>query len=211
MAATLGTDTYPEGRLKSLIETVFRKLGDAAKRSRKLRSDIDTVEVVLRLLKERNCLSLLEEFLETLETPAGANKKNDQLAKEHREAGNKLFQKKKFKEALELYSQSIVTAKPAFEGGEDALPLAYANRSAVFFHLKLYKECKNDIEQAMQTGYPDNLRYKLLQRKGQCHLCEGELELAATAFQSSIELCTQYDVDPQKKDMSRYWESALKW
>ncbi|KFM73270.1 SET and MYND domain-containing protein 4, partial [Stegodyphus mimosarum] len=50
----------------------------------------------------------------------------------------------------------------------EELALGYGNRSAALFHLLKNKECLEDIERAIEFEYPRELRFKLLQRKGQC-------------------------------------------
>ena len=48
------------------------------------------------------------------------------------------------------------------------LALALANRSAVLFSLKAYNLALDDIRLALESGYPKELRYKLLERKVNC-------------------------------------------
>lgn len=55
----------------------------------------------------------------------------------YRKLGNQKYIKKIPREAVELYTQSIANAKT----NSREISLAYANRSAVLFEYKLYREC----------------------------------------------------------------------
>jgi hypothetical protein len=48
--------------------------------------------------------------------------------------------------------------------------LALANRSAVLFKLAEYARCVEDIELALEAGYPPSLRYKVAERRLRCSL-----------------------------------------
>ena len=48
------------------------------------------------------------------------------------------------------------------------LALGYANRSAVLFQMKEYQLCIRDITRAFNYSYPNNLMYKLFERKARC-------------------------------------------
>lgn len=63
--------------------------------------------------------------------------KSDEKSAKFREYGNRAFKAKKDGEALKMYTKSIAFAV----AGTEALGLAFANRSAVLFERKLYKEC----------------------------------------------------------------------
>jgi hypothetical protein len=48
--------------------------------------------------------------------------------------------------------------------------LSLANRSAVLFKLKEYTRCVEDIDIALEAGYPASLRYKVAERRFRCSL-----------------------------------------
>ena len=50
-------------------------------------------------------------------------------------------------------------------GQSKDLAVALANRSAVLFSLKGYYLALDDIKLALESGYPKELRYKLLERR----------------------------------------------
>lgn len=91
-------------------------------------------------------------------------KKSDAIALKKRKEGNALFGQREWYVAMELYNESLCYA----EEKSSLIGLAYANRSACFFNMKLYQECMVDIELAKDAGYPEHLMPKLDQRKNDC-------------------------------------------
>ena len=43
-------------------------------------------------------------------------------------------------------------------------------RSAVYFQMRHYSKCLEDIEAALMFGYPEDMQYKLMDRRGRCLL-----------------------------------------
>lgn len=91
-------------------------------------------------------------------------RKNNAISLKRRQEGNELFGKSQWVEAIEKYNGSLCFAEP----GSEHISLAYANRSAVFVHMKKYNECLKDIELAKGAGYPARLMSKLDQRQADC-------------------------------------------
>ena len=58
-------------------------------------------------------------------------------------------------------------------------------RSACFYYLGDIESCLQDIELALSCGYPEQLRYKLHERRAKCHLLLGQFDLAKTALTSA--------------------------
>lgn len=80
-----------------------------------------------------------------------------------------LFSNKKLElfnifKALELYNKSICYAEP----NSEHLSIGYANRSAVLFEWKRYRECLANIELARKANYPARLSHKLDKRERDC-------------------------------------------
>jgi len=108
--------------------------------------------------------------------------KDRQESQKLRNLGNQVYQKNRLNEALEYYSQSICLAPHPLppnifinhsQDMDDSytyeeLALGYANRSAVLFQLKEYELCIRDITRAFNYSYPNNLMYKLFERKARC-------------------------------------------
>ena len=68
----------------------------------------------------------------------------------------------------------MISAPCDLETGKSKdLSMALANRSAVLFSLKAYPMALDDIRLALESGYPDDLKFKLIDRK--VLLIEGRL------------------------------------
>lgn len=88
------------------------------------------------------------------------NDKSERLRKE----GNKLYSQREFFNALCKYNESLCFASPKSE----LLGLAYANRSAVYFEMKLYDKCVRSIELAKHHQYPEHNISILNERENKC-------------------------------------------
>ena len=122
-----------------------------------------------------------------------------------------MYQKNKLAEALEYYSLSICYAPhppppnsfllhggPGGGGGNsndlssddsgfthEELALGYANRSAVLFQMREYDLCIRDITRAFDHSYPNNLMYKLFERKSRCLKALKDFPRALEAMKSA--------------------------
>ena len=101
---------------------------------------------------------------------------------QHREQGNKAYQGGDAEKGNELYTQSIACAPP----GSLELALAFANRSASLRSLGRLRECVEDVQRALEGGYPELLRHKLLLREAQCWRDLGEVSKAREAFSRAV-------------------------
>ncbi|KAL3285325.1 hypothetical protein HHI36_019434 [Cryptolaemus montrouzieri] len=90
--------------------------------------------------------------------------KDDNVSTKYRQQGNIYYSKQNLKESLNSYTKSICYASPTSE----EYSLALANRSAVTFRLGKYEDCLKDIDQCLESKYPQNLRLKVLIRKAEC-------------------------------------------
>lgn len=88
-------------------------------------------------------------------------KKNKELSDIFRSQGNTEYENGNNFEALLHYNQSLCFAD------EDQAALCYGNRSAVYFRLKLYRDCLNNISFA-RKNYPKEKMNKLEQREEKC-------------------------------------------
>ncbi|XP_002740933.1 protein-lysine N-methyltransferase SMYD4-like [Saccoglossus kowalevskii] len=95
-------------------------------------------------------------------------KKTSAESKKLRSKGNTAFQKKQFDKALYLYTESVMTAPIQEESNCEELSLAFGNRAAVLLHMGKFEYCLDDIDRAFEYGYPEDLKYKLYDRRGQC-------------------------------------------
>ncbi|XP_076025237.1 protein-lysine N-methyltransferase SMYD4 [Genypterus blacodes] len=102
-------------------------------------------------------------FLQSISAGSSAQKDAEQAAR-CREKGNSCFKSRDYKEATLHYSQGVCSAPR----NSEQLPLCYANRSAALYHLQLYQESLDDIDSAVDHGYPSQLLHKLDARRAQC-------------------------------------------
>lgn len=106
-------------------------------------------------------------FKSVRKTPLNSTRSNQCLIKnnEHSTAlridGNEKFRTEKWEDAMNCYNRSLCFA----ENDSENVGLAFANRSACFFHMKMYDKVLVDIELAKQSKIPDRLLPKLEQRK----------------------------------------------
>jgi len=105
--------------------------------------------------------------------------KNAEVAKAKRAEGNEAYQKKRYKQAMMLYTMSAMKAPSS---GDDTLAYSIANRSACLYYLGDLKRCMADIEFALKQGYPDLLKYKLLERKAKCFVHLKQFDKAKSAW-----------------------------
>jgi len=145
-----------------------------------------------------------EEVVETFKSAIDLEDKEAQvssdLSTQKRNAGNQSFQKKKDQEALNLYSEAVFTSDVATEEGKKDCSLALANRSAVWIKMKKYEECLDDINAAVYFKYPDNMLYKLIDRKAKCQAALGLIEDARTSYNRVILLLKQSNLDKDKQE-----------
>uniref|UniRef100_A0A182N3X8 MYND-type domain-containing protein n=1 Tax=Anopheles dirus TaxID=7168 RepID=A0A182N3X8_9DIPT len=95
--------------------------------------------------------------------PKGAIAKSNGKATGLREQGNAAYKQAPNDpdRTLQLYNQSICMA----EEGSKELGLGYANRSAIYFNRKQYRECLENIDLARRHNYPEELMKKLNDRE----------------------------------------------
>lgn len=92
------------------------------------------------------------------------SRKTNQLSQDYRQNGNSKFIQQDYLEALELYNQSLCFA----EIGSENVSMAYANRSACFYHMQMYEKSLKDITLARKAKYPHRLMSKLDKRESEC-------------------------------------------
>lgn len=81
-----------------------------------------------------------------------------------RSEGNKHYCERNFYDALVKYNESLCFSIV----GSEAMGLAYANRSAVYFEMKMFKKCLLNIQLARKNGYPENKFNILDSREFKC-------------------------------------------
>ncbi|XP_050534330.1 uncharacterized protein LOC126901694 isoform X2 [Daktulosphaira vitifoliae] len=109
--------------------------------------------------------------------------KNNIMADKLRSRGNDEFKSNKNEESLSLYTKALMVAPV------DSVhyALAVANRSAVLYHMCEYSCCIKDVDRALLSGmYPQELTYKLLERKGNCFWKLGKKTQAIQTYSLSL-------------------------
>lgn len=152
-----GGDGFLKTFISSLSKRVYGDFGELQDPEKEIRFLFSQPEVGDSLLKDvKRRLGSQDDW----------PKKNVEVSKRNREDGNVAFQDGNFELAILLYTEAM-RYSPAHETlleGED-LAMAAANRSAAFFQLKDYESCLQDIEIAIEAGYPTNIVYKLYIRQ----------------------------------------------
>lgn len=90
--------------------------------------------------------------------------KSNQNSNLCRSQGNQFYANKIFFDALLKYNESLCFA----ELGTENLGLTYANKSAVYFEMKLYDKCLRNVELARRNGYPEKNLEILKKREEKC-------------------------------------------
>ena len=112
--------------------------------------------------------------------------KNPYESKAKKDYGNKAYKDGKDLDALYHYSQAIISCPVGEDGKSRELAILLANRSAVLFSLKAYKMALDDIKLSFQMGYPDDLAYKLYDRKAKCLIAFKQMADAGEAYKLAL-------------------------
>ncbi len=79
--------------------------------------------------------------------------------------------------------------------------MAFANRSAALVHLADYTKALTDIDQALNNGYPAELRYKLAERQAKCMMALGKpTDEVAKACELAIKYVGESRLDQIKRN-----------
>ena len=110
-----------------------------------------------------------------------------------RKIGNTKYAKGLLMEALCLYNDALCFLPPNMKDpSKDIFPLIVANRSLVLYEIGSYKPALQDIKLAQDSGYPQNLLYKLQVRQAACFWALGQVEVAKKCFERSEESASRY-------------------
>ena len=136
---------------------------------------------------------------------------SSEKAQKHREKGNAYFRKKSYLSATDSYTDCLryaprMTQEDTEDTRENIEALAYGNRSASLFHLKRHRMCLDDIAHALDCGYPEDLCYKLYDRRGKCFAEIGLRTEAVEAFNAAKDYMGRANLD--EKSTAR-WAASL--
>jgi len=179
-------------RIQKLIDKSREKFDGIKKKG-------DMIAYVLKMAMDDE--EVVETFKSTFDLEDQDAKISADLSGQKRTAGNQAFQKKKDQEALNLYSEAVFSSDVATEEGRKDCSLALANRSAVWLAQKKHEECVDDINAAIYFKYPENMLYKLVDRKAKCQVALGQVDDARISYNRVILLLTQSNLEPAKQDV----------
>jgi len=128
----------------------------------------------------------LKVFKDALEIKEFYPEKNQYESKAKKDYGNKAYKEGKDLDALYLYSQAIIATPVGKDGKSKDLAVLLANRSAVLFSLKAYHLALDDIKLSFEMGYPDELAYKLYDRKAKCLITFRQMADAGEAYKLAL-------------------------
>ena len=162
----------------------FENAGKKLAKFHKLNSPGEKVEMVLQALRAHPTYMKASSCL-----PRGSLqlREGGERSKQLREQGNKLYQSKRFPEAIRMYTEAALLAGFDSDGKSLEAALAIGNRSAVYFHQRDWRRCEDDLEAALLYGYPEEMQYRLAERRGRAKLEQGLVFEA----QESLELAGQ--------------------
>jgi SET and MYND domain-containing protein 4 len=86
--------------------------------------------------------------------------KSKERSDELRVEGNKFYSQRKFFESLCFYNESLCFAPKDCESAGHA----FANKSAVYFEMKLFERCLSNIKMAKENKYPET-NWKILEKR----------------------------------------------
>ncbi|RWS00905.1 SET and MYND domain-containing protein 4-like protein, partial [Dinothrombium tinctorium] len=118
--------------------------------------------------------------------------------------GNEYFMNSNYTQALRYYNQAILHSSQ-IEKKVSVLSFCLANRSAVFYHLKRFNDCIQDIDDAIKFCYPVERLPKLLCRKSLCLKYLGNESEARLCLEQGEKLLTDFVKDDSiKEKMIKY-------
>ncbi|KAJ9591989.1 hypothetical protein L9F63_001501 [Diploptera punctata] len=174
--------------MTSLQESILESFSEITRNS-------DRVKFVTDLLRQKELLpTSSDKILKSKSLNECRQLKND---------GNRAFIKKDDKKALVLYTKSIAAAPIPTDSpnneANDALGIAFANRSAVLFSMRNYEKCLQDISQALKYNYPDKFLFKIYERQGRCFQNLGKRKEAVESINNALKSLSSAELTQEKR------------
>ena len=119
--------------------------------------------------------------------------KSETVADQYRTKGNNYFIKGHNQIALDLYTKGIIHAP--FADTASTLSLLFGNRSAVYFRMKNYQCCVQDIDLALCLGFPQEKRWKLYKRKSEACFVMGNKPAAIQSIDDAIKHLDKFNTN----------------
>ena len=134
------------------------------------------------------------------------NAKDLNVSEKLRNEGNKLFQAGDFKRAIEKFSSAAL--KTPFDVDSEKknsnliskpFSLAVANRSLALLKLGKYGQAVEDIDLALESGYPEESHHKLLERRAKCCVHLGRPREAVKSLDKAIHAVSKANINEKEK------------
>lgn len=125
--------------------------------------------------------------------------KDNAKSSKTREEGNVLFQSGNFQASLVKYSSAVTLAKVKSK----ELSLALANRSAALQRLNYHTKGVQDIDAALDSGYPIDKQFKIFERKGQLLRELKQFDKARDCYVKASNLVKQSSINETKREKFR--------
>ena len=122
--------------------------------------------------------------------------KDNAKSQKAREEGNVLFQSGNFQASLVKYSSAVALASRKSE----ELSLALANRSAALQRLNYHTKGVQDIDAALDSGYPIEKQFKIFERKGQLLRELKRFDKARDCYVKARNLVHQSSINEDKRE-----------
>lgn len=130
----------------------------------------ETKDIAQRFTNLYSHIKQQEEFLNQVIAADLETFKNEEESEKLRSDGNSLYQMGKFRSSIEKFSAAAIKAPFQYKNQSMTFSLAIANRSLALLKIGHHEEAINDIDLAIQCGYPGKNRHKLQERREKC--CE---------------------------------------
>ena len=143
-------------------------------------------------------LEQIRTHLQQINYEAVSHKSESESIK-YRTQGNNQYRQKQFDCAILLYNKSILCAP--HDSGCETYTLALANRSAVWFHQSRFECCLQDIDEALDCGYPSTKRHVLIQRKIKCLADLNKLENVTPLLEEEVQFINKACLSSADKEM----------
>ncbi|XP_063982204.1 SET and MYND domain-containing protein 4-like [Diachasmimorpha longicaudata] len=148
---------------ETFLQAIHRKLRSTHPEEKIYKSKTES-EVISLISNNDDVLDLISSWLQ--DQYRHKSSKSPETAKRFRDIGNDSFKKRDYVKSLTSYTESAKFSSV----DEDDFSVVIANRSASLFHMCRYQECLEDIEMAIEAGYPQKLMHKVYLRAAQCHI-----------------------------------------
>ena len=102
-----------------------------------------------------------------------------------------------------MYTEAAIVAGFDSDAKSVEAALAIGNRSAVYFHQRDWRRCEDDLEAALLYGYPDEMQYRLGERRARAKLEQGLVYEAQESFELAGQLVRRSKLGEEQRTVFR--------